>query len=49
MDIKKINLINQEIKDKKQKYFLEKDYRKRQILGYEIEIDRYKLKIERLK
>ena len=49
MDIKKINLINQNLKNRKQKYTLERDYKKKQILGLLIQIDRLKLRIERLR
>jgi hypothetical protein len=49
MDIKKINLIRRNLSDKQKKYTLEKDYKKKQILGLWIQIDRLKLRIEGLK
>lgn len=49
MDYDKINKLRGTIKINRDKLYNEKDFKKRQILKYKIQIDEYKIKLEQLK
>ncbi len=49
MDYKKINKLREEINKNKKKLSVEKDYKKRRILGLKMKIDGLKIEMERNK
>jgi hypothetical protein len=49
MNYQRISKLQDSIKNKREKLTKEKDNTRRQILKYQIEIDEYRMKIEKLK